>query len=194
MNSDLCDTASNRRFPAFVWFLLTMSVPLFYGANQGVSQTNRRDLTEYQQGPSFNLRNYYAPAGNEEKAPLRQFLWELWKTRTKGFANVIFYTREGDPTNCNFFVEPDAKRQWTVVSECKYSVCPYSSEIRCQNYLKKTFTTRYHMVKRLVYGNIVYSSSGPKRQQRQIPDSEDRSALDFVLVLEDSISGARSEW
>ena len=182
------------RCPTFVSSALIMYVLLSCGASQAFSQSNRRNLTEYQQGPSFNLRNYYAPAGNEERAPLRQFLWDLWKTRTKGFFNVIFYTREGDPTNCKFFVEPDPKGQWTVVSECKYSVCPYLSKTRCRSYLKNIFITRYHVVKRLIYGNITYSSSGPKRQQRRIPDSEDRSALDFVLVLEDSISGTRSEW
>ena len=182
------------RCPTFVWFLLIMSVLLFFGAKRAFPQSNRRNLTEYQQGPSFNLRNYYALAGNEERAPLRQFLWELWKTRTKGFFEVTFYTREGDPTNCKFFVEPDPKGQWTVVSECKYTLCPYLSETRCRGFLKKTFTTRYHVVKRLMYGDIIYSSSGPKRQQRLVPDSKDLSALEFTLVLEGSNSGRRSEW
>jgi hypothetical protein len=182
------------RCPTLVWSLLIISLLLPSGANLAFSQTSRRNFAEYKQGPSFNLRHYYAPAGNEERAPLRQFLWELWKTRTKGFFNVISYTREGDPAQCRLFVEPDSKGQWTVVSECKYTVCPYSSESRCRDYLKKVFTTRYHVVKRLIYGDLIYSSSGPKRQQREIPDSEDRSALDFVLVLEDSVSGARSEW
>lgn len=178
----------------FVWLLLILSTLLFCGANQTFSQTNRRNLTEYQQGSSFNLRNYYSPKGNEERASMREFLWELWKTRTKGFFNVTFYTREGAPTNCNFFVEPDPRGQWTVVSECRYTVCPYSSEKSCRGYLKKIFTTRYHVVKRLIYEDIMSSSSGPKRQQRQIPDSEDHSALDFVLILEGSSSGTRSEW
>src|SRR5215218_3866341 len=151
--------ALHMKCRTFIWSLLIMSVLQFYGANQAVSQTNRRNLTRYQQGPSFNLRNYYLPAGNEERAPLRQFLWELWKTHTKGFFNVISYSREGDPANCNFFVEPDSNGQWTVVSECKYTVCPYLSETRCRGYLKKTFKTRYHVVKRLVYGDIIYSSA-----------------------------------
>lgn len=177
-----------------VWALLSISVLLFCGAKQAFSQTNQRNLAQYKQGPSFDLKNYYAPQGNEEKAPLRQFFWELWKTRTKGFFKVTSYTREGNPSYCKFFVEPDTKGEWIVVSECKYTMCPYLSETKCRRYLKSIFTTRYDVVKRLKYGNVIASSSGTKRQQREIPDAEDRSALDFVLALESSKSDSRTEW
>ncbi|HEX8846727.1 MAG TPA: hypothetical protein VF791_18940 [Pyrinomonadaceae bacterium] len=176
-----------------LWALFVMLMVLSIGAFDALSQAKGRQLKEYKQGPSFDLQNYFFVEGNQEIAPLRHFLWQQWTTHTKSFSNVIFYTKEGEPTKCRFFIEPDSTGQWRVVSECKVSVCPYSSKKRCRKYLNTTFTDIYDMVERIEYDDMLFTSSRLKRPSRQIPDDQDIDPLKFVLKLKNSVSGKTIE-
>lgn len=170
-----------------------MAVAFFVGAQDIFSQAGRRDLKDYKRGPSFDLQGYHLPEGNQEKAPVRDLLWKLWTSRTKGFFDVTLYTREGAPTKYRFFVEPDLKGRWRVATEYHVTVCPYSSRERCRRYLRTTYSINYDMVERIEYDDVVLTSSGPARPHRQIPDNEGRDPLKFVLVLKDSNTGRKSE-
>lgn len=182
------------RYQSSVWPLIITAVVLFVGTPNTFCQASKRNMKLYKRGSSFDLQNEFSPKqGNAEKAPLRQFLWELWTTHTKGFSNVTFYSREGAPTRCRFFVEPDSKGQWRIISECKASDCPFTSRARCRSFLKQTQTNYYDVVQRIKYGDDVSNQSGRKHSQRLIPDNEKHNPLTFLLVLKDSSSGRTEE-
>jgi len=169
--------------------LLTIYLALLLAPPASFSQALKRNLKEYKFRQSYDLQNTITvEEANAQRAPLRGHIWEWWTTRTKGFFNVTFYSREGNPTRCKYFVEPDSSGQWRVVSECKGSVCPYTSKAKCRRYLRTTSVTTYDTLERIESGFSIDSKSPPK-----IPDSEDRHALKFVLILKNSLSGATDE-
>ena len=150
------------------------------------SQTTTRDLKEYKQGVPVDLTDEYLDAQktNRQLAPAREFLWDLWKSHTKGYFKRTTYTLEGNPGWCTFYVEPDSKGQWRITLECKSSQCPYISKKKCEKYFRTVMTETYDSLERIESSSDVYS-----RSPKKIPDGEYRDPLEFRLMFRNSVSG-----
>jgi len=151
------------------------------------SQKTTRDLKEYKQGVPVDLTDEYfdAQKTNQQSAPAREFLWDLWKSHTKGYVKRTTYTLEGNPGWCTFYVEPDSKGQWRITLECKSSECPYISKKKCEKYFRTVVAIEtYDSLERVDIADDVYS-----RSPKKIPDSEYRDPLEFRLIFRSSISG-----
>ena len=90
------------------------------------SQNTTRDLREYKQGVALDLKDEHIDVQktNQQLAPARKFLWDLWKSHTKGYLNRTSYSIEGNPGWCTFFIEPDSAGKWRVALECKEVYVP----------------------------------------------------------------------
>ena len=152
----------------------------------GYSQTTARNLNDYKQGVDLDLRDEFIDVikTNQQLAPARQFLWDLWRSHTKGFLRRTSYSREGNPGWCTFFIEPDATGKWRIALECKASVCPFTSKQQCRKYLSTVATETYDSVERIESGYDVFSRSPPR-----ISDDENRNPLEFVLIFRSSQTG-----
>ncbi len=150
------------------------------------SQTPARNLKDYKQGVSVDLTNEYLDPQqtNQQSAPGREFLWNLWISRTKGYVKRITYTREGQPGWCTFFVEPDSTGQWRITLECS-AVCTLKSKKKCEKYLRTVVATEtYDSLERIDIAYDVYS-----RSPKKIPDSEYCNPLEFRLIFRSSVTG-----
>jgi hypothetical protein len=175
-----------------IWLLAVTLGCLTSNAPSGHSQASVRNLAQYKQGPSLNLDHEFFGSGSQ-RVPGRQFLWELWSSRTKGLVSVTFHTIEGDPSTCRYFVEPDSRGQWRIVSECKYEGrCPYTSKKRCGELFKTVSAASYDTVERIDSDRIM--SDSPSLERRQVPTNEDRDPLYYILIFRDSSSGRKAEF
>jgi hypothetical protein len=150
------------------------------------SQNTTRDLKEYKQGVALDLIDEFfdVQKTNQQLAPAREFLWDLWKNHTKGYLRRTSYSREGNPGWCTFFVEPDSTGKWRVALECKGSVCPFISKKKCEKYLRTVATETYDSVERIEIAYDVFS-----RSPKKISDTEYRNPLEFRLIFRSSVSG-----
>jgi hypothetical protein len=150
------------------------------------SQTPRRNLRDYKQGEKLDLKDEHIDVEktNRQLAPARQFLWELWKTQTRGYLQETSYSIEGNPGWCTLFVEPDASGKWRVVVECRVSICPFISKKRCEKYLRTPGIETYDSVERIDSRYDVFSKAPPK-----FSDDENVNPLDFRLIFRSSVSG-----
>lgn len=150
------------------------------------SQNTTRNLKDYKQGVPVDLTDEYfdKQKTNQQSAPGREFLWDLWKSHTKGYVKRTTYTREGQPAWCTFFVEPDPKGQWRITLECRSSVCPFISKKKCEKYFRTVDTETYDSLERIDIADDVFS-----RSPKKIPDSEYRNPLEYRLIFRSSISG-----
>ena len=154
------------------------------------SQNARRNLKNYKEGPHLDLRDEHIDVDktNHQLAPARQFLWELWKSQTRGYLRQTSYTIEGDPGWCTFFVEPDSAGKWFVTLECRTSVCPFISKKKCDRYLRTVETETYDSLERIDIRYDVYSKNPLK-----ISDHENRDPLNYRLIFRSSRSGHTGE-
>lgn len=150
------------------------------------SQTPRRNLKDYKQGPHLDLKDEHIDVdkNNHQLAPARQFFWELWKTQTRGYLRETSYTIEGAPGWCTLFVEPNSAGKWHVTVECRVSVCPYISKKRCEKYLRTLGIETYDLVERVDIRYDVFSKAPPK-----LSDDDDRNPLNYRLIFRNSRTG-----
>jgi len=169
-----------RPHPLVALLLIAISL------SSAISQNTRRNLKDYKQGVPIDLTDEYfdKQKTNQQSAPGREFLWDLWKSHTKGYVKRTTYTREGQPAWCTFFVEPDSNGQWRITLECRSSVCPYISKKKCEQYFKTFDTETYDSLERIDIADDVFS-----RSPKKIPDSEHRDPLEYRLIFRSSISG-----
>jgi hypothetical protein len=154
----------------------------FLFASVANGQNNKNGL-RHNVTPLFDLRPTITKEEREaQKGVVRSYLWSLWKTRTAGSFAVRYYSREGNPTNCQYSVALDKAGTWKVSSKCKESICPFISKARCREYLKE-YTSNYDSVERKEIG---YSEPAAAPS---VPDDQKRSPVDYMLILRDSKSG-----
>jgi hypothetical protein len=154
------------------------------------SQNPQRNLKDYKQGVNLDLKDEFIDSDktNQQLAPARQFLWDLWKTQTRGYLRRTSYSREGNPAWCTFFVEPDSAGMWRVTLECKRSICPFISKKQCRKYLRTVATETYDSVERIDSRYDIFSKAPQK-----ISDDDTRNALDFRLIFMNSLSGKTAQ-
>jgi hypothetical protein len=172
------------RQPLLALLLISLFLP------SASSQNTTRDLKDYKQGVALDLKYEFVDVGrtNQQLAPAREFLWDLWKSHTKGYLRRTSYSIEGNPAWCTFFVEPDASGKWRVTLECKASVCPFKSKKKCQEYLSTVATETYDSLERIDIAYDVYS-----RSPKKIPDNEYCDPIDFRLIFRSSVTGHTAE-
>jgi hypothetical protein len=72
-----------------------------------------RDLAGYDTlGP---LRQRPLDPDDAALSQVRDFVWQHWTQRRRGYAVVTRYSREGEASLFHFYVEPDAGGIWQVV-------------------------------------------------------------------------------
>jgi hypothetical protein len=72
-----------------------------------------RDLAQYDRlGP---LEGRPTDANDSALSRTRDFVWQHWTERQRGYAVVTRYSREGEPSVFHFYVEPSADGTWQVV-------------------------------------------------------------------------------
>ena len=169
-----------------IWFMFLAFGFLLFAGVSGQSQNNKHSRQQ-KISPLFDLRPTITI--EERKAQnglVRSYLWDLWQTQTKGAFNVRQYSLEGNPTNCQYLVEPNKMGGWQVVSKCKESICPFISRVRCREYLK-VYVSRYDSVERRAIG-YNESTATPK-----LPDDQRYPSGEFILILKNSKSGTSTE-
>jgi hypothetical protein len=174
------------RIPITTRPLLTLVILVSIFLPTARSQTTKRNLKDYKEGVPLDLKDEYlnVEKTNRQSAPGREFLWDLWKSHTKGYLKVTSYSVEGNPTWCTFFVEPDSIDQWRVTLECKGSVCPFISKKKCRQYLRTVDRETYDTVERVEVKYDVFS-----RSPKKISDTDDRNPLEFRLIFRNLKSG-----
>jgi hypothetical protein len=78
------------------------------------SQATKRKLDDYERlGPlCHELIRYGADQDIERR--VKDFIWQHWKEKRRGFVIVTFHSIEGEPSTSFMFIEPDAKGRWHV--------------------------------------------------------------------------------
>lgn len=107
---------------------LALLLTLFVGQPTLGQNVQRRDLTRYDDGGTFDFNWGAGPQAHERMRPkLREFLWEHWSRKKLGRVVAIFYTIEGDPTAHNLYIEPGEDGRWRIVSEYESECCWFYS-------------------------------------------------------------------
>jgi hypothetical protein len=168
-------------------YFLLLGLFLFSTATFNFAQERARHAQSQTVVPLIDLRpTITSEEAKAQAAVVRSYLWNLWTSRTKGTFRVRSYSREGDPTNCQYSVEPLTAGAWQVVSRCKGSVCPFLSKAKCRSYLRE-YVARFDLVQRKEIG-LSKPTSVPN-----IPDDLKLHPQQFILVLRNSVSGATRE-
>lgn len=78
------------------------------------SQAAKRRLDEYEKlGPLCHELIHYGAEQDIERR-VKDFIWQHWKEKRRGFVIVTFHSIEGEPSTSFMFIEPDAEGRWHV--------------------------------------------------------------------------------
>jgi hypothetical protein len=75
-----------------------------------------RDLSAYRQGGFFDCREWFSKneaRGDCDENKLRDFIWQSWTSKTRGYVRVTYNSVDAVSTS-HIFIEPDEKGQWRV--------------------------------------------------------------------------------
>ena len=103
------------------------------------AQSTKRDISNYQAGAVFDFNGEFLGKAEDAKQSLREYLWDVWNSKTQSYFRVNSYTREGDLIACNYYVERSETDSWLIIKECISNQCPYVSKKACRN-IKPTNT------------------------------------------------------
>jgi len=93
---------------------LTLSVPGLDQQRPASSVPGQsRNLSEYDKAGPFSSTVYDA-SGARTEATVREFLWNHWKEKRRGYLTITPYSVEGDRTDASYFVEPSKEGSWRV--------------------------------------------------------------------------------
>lgn len=107
---------------------MVLLLPLFVSHTFLAQTTQKRELSRYDDGGTFDFNWGAGPQAHERMRPkLREFLWGHWSQKRMGRVVVTFYSIEGDPTTLNLYVEPGEDGRWRVVSEYENECCWFYS-------------------------------------------------------------------
>lgn len=77
-----------------------------------------RELSGYDICGPFDLN--FTPKSDDweaRTAEVREFLWDHWQKKRLARASIHYLSREGEPNNVEYFVEPDSSHEWHIVIE-----------------------------------------------------------------------------
>lgn len=78
-------------------------------------QEKTRDLSSYEKaGPYVIPLMVDGAARGKLEAKVRQFVWEHWQGRRRGYLSITKYSKEGEPSTSHFFIEPENDGAWRV--------------------------------------------------------------------------------
>lgn len=159
---------------------VTLALCYLTGARVGLAQeTQKRDLSRYEQGGEFVLRDFYGqPMDNEDeaKARAREFIWDRWQKKRLAHCSIVRSNAHGDSRTTHYYVEPDSEGRWRVAVEVEDSCC--GLDILAGK--TKTRKTTVWSVK------SYYLLSRMDAESRQwIPEREKRRPETYTLLLQD---------
>ena len=99
-------------------------------------QTKKRDLKNYAEGPTFEIKTGSWNGSDSEFERFRQFLWETWNNKRQVYFKTISWTREGAEIINHYYVEKSGNDSWRIAIRSEGD-CPYSSKKACRE-LKST--------------------------------------------------------
>lgn len=75
----------------------------------------KRDLSLYDKAGPFSLDvSASREVRRRTEAQAREFLWDHWHHRKRGYLTFTDHSIEGEPSTSSFFIEPDEKGAWRV--------------------------------------------------------------------------------
>jgi len=140
---------------------------------------SERKLTDYDRAGPYVLSE--AERITEDaaliEASIRDFLWRHWTQHRLGFMIVVRSGTEGLPSRETYFVEPDERGKWRIVSETKTTLLgtkPGSTE-----HFEDFRSSAAYLVERV--------EARPDRMasDRIIPSNGARDAISYRLILKD---------
>ncbi|MBK8464433.1 MAG: hypothetical protein IPL32_01250 [Chloracidobacterium sp.] len=141
-------------------------------------QKPKRDITQYDNGVHIEFGFGYRPAElTEFRAKLRDFIWTHFSEKRLGYIKTSSYSREGDSTIEEIFIEPDKKGVWRVVSNSTSSCCTLHPPAKI-----KRQTKTYSIVERWEAEFDIFGGK-PTHQGKQLHDNDQTKAGQYCLKL-----------
>ena len=105
-------------------FILTIAV---FGASVSFGQSSHplvRDIRKYDDGKVFEFHvDDEQQKRDEQIGIVRDFLWNHWIKKRRGFVQVRFWSAGGDPANYDLYVEPVKAGNWRVIADYERQCC-----------------------------------------------------------------------
>jgi hypothetical protein len=160
-----------------------------------------RDLKKFAKGGSVEIRAGLDPPSEQERkrSGVREFLWNHWKNRVRGWIQVTFWSQADDPSTYDIYVEPREKERWTITVEYERQCC--IEQLRSDPTKGIHFTTGtlyyYSLERRLKLPDVAFNGEDLPldRPVYGEPASENRKLAGdrFVLLLRKESHGG-TDW
>jgi hypothetical protein len=78
--------------------------------------TQRRDMTQYDDGGYFDCRDWIAKDASRgvcDEKKIRDYIWQYWMEKKRGYVRVTYDSVDAKSTS-HIFIEPDEKGEWSV--------------------------------------------------------------------------------
>jgi hypothetical protein len=84
-----------------------------------VAAATARDLTQYDEGGTFDFPLYPTQGAEQKKcdrdnARLREFVWSHWAQARRGHVRLIHHGVEGQSFAADHYIEPDNQGHWSM--------------------------------------------------------------------------------
>jgi len=107
-----------------IFFLFFMAV---LGTIVSFGQSPRplvRDLSKYDDGKVFEFHVDDEQQKRDAKIGIvRDFLWNHWIKKRRGFVQVRFWSAGGDPANYDLYIEPGKAGNWRLIADYERQCC-----------------------------------------------------------------------
>jgi len=85
------------------------------GSHYAAGQSTKRDLSQFEKGPTFDLAGEFEGKVADVKLKLRSFMIEAWRSKRMVTFAVMRYTKEGRKSVSDIYIQMDAGGLWQVV-------------------------------------------------------------------------------
>jgi hypothetical protein len=154
-------------------------------------ESERRDLSRYEQAERIFLRHWWGSMMDDEegaKARVREFLWEKWRAKKLAHHSIVIGYTHGDSLTTNYYVEPDKEGRWRIAVETVSSCCSLEVMQAAMEGKKKE---REEVTRIVGYYYIV--SRVDAESGRPVPEKERRKPERYALLLQDGKPRERGE-
>jgi len=97
----------------------------FYGVR---AQSQKRDVNQFEDGPTFDLNGEYLGKAQDVKSKLRSFVLDAWQSKKQVRFTVILYSREGQKSVSDMYIQKDPNGQWQILARWHRVASAYQVE------------------------------------------------------------------
>jgi hypothetical protein len=99
---------------------------------QGIAnQTTARNLFEYEKAGPFSMAlKLNSKSRLRLEAEVRDFVWKHWRERRLGYVTFTKFSKEGESSKSDVFIEPDQEGSWRVAVRVERVVVDRASKRR----------------------------------------------------------------